>query len=151
MAADAQGKPGDIALSPEVWQHLQPIAAGYPLAQEVVRLEAITAPPPSAPPSAPPLTEATVPGLRAYLSDSILARLDAGQSAWLAELRTVTVIFLNLPNLNHTIPLAQAQAVIHKLEDILHRHEGTINKVSVDDKGSRSAGGLWIASPGARG
>jgi class 3 adenylate cyclase len=73
--------------------------------------------------------------MRAYIPGAILTRLAAGQISWLAELRRVTVIFINLPDLNHTMPLEQAQTVMRTLQAALYRYEGSINKLNVDDKG----------------
>src|SRR5258708_5548950 len=59
----------------------------------------------------------------------------AGQTGWLAELRRVTVLFVNLPSLNHTTTLEQAQLVASTLQTVLYRYEGSLNKLNVDDKG----------------
>src|SRR5258708_16993913 len=59
----------------------------------------------------------------------------AGQTGWLAELRRVTVLFVNLPDLNQTTSLEQAQTVASTLQTVLYRYEGSLNKLNVDDKG----------------
>jgi predicted ATPase len=59
----------------------------------------------------------------------------AGQTGWLAELRRVTVIFVHLPTLNHTTPLDQAQDVIRALQIALYKYEGSVDKLSIDEKG----------------
>ena len=73
--------------------------------------------------------------LRAYIPGAILARLAAGQSGWLAELRRVTVLFINLPDLTYSTSLDQAQAVMQALQTALYRYEGSLNRIGVDDKG----------------
>jgi class 3 adenylate cyclase/tetratricopeptide (TPR) repeat protein len=75
--------------------------------------------------------------LRGYLPAAILSRLDAGQTGWLAELRPVTVLFINLAGLNvlTTEALDQTHAVIRSLQSTLYRHEGSLNKLSLDEKG----------------
>ena len=40
------------------------------------------------------------PALLGYVPAAIRSRLDAGQGGWLAELRRITVLFVNLPGLN---------------------------------------------------
>ncbi|MFT7694897.1 MAG: putative ATPase/class 3 adenylate cyclase, partial [Candidatus Latescibacterota bacterium] len=62
----------------------------------------------------------------------------AGQTAWLAELRRVTILFVYLPNLNAAPVkrLEQNQQVIGALQTLVERFEGSINKLSVDDKGA---------------
>ena len=133
---------GDIVLSPPAWQLLQKYAVGRPLAADppakpAIRLLSLTQPPPPASPAnhRHDLPLAIEAGLRAYIPGAILSRLDAGQFGWLAELRRVTVIFINLPELNYTMPLKQAQVVMQTLQNVLYRYEGSINKLSVDDKG----------------
>lgn len=137
--AGGQAQPGEVVLSPQAWTLIRNVANGVPLtsnpAQPVVRLITITTPLPLAANTPPVLTETTEAGLRAYIPGAILARLDAGQSGWLAELRRVTIIFANLPDLDYAMPLAQAQAVMQTLQRAVYRYEGSVNKLSVDDKG----------------
>jgi class 3 adenylate cyclase/tetratricopeptide (TPR) repeat protein len=73
--------------------------------------------------------------LRAFIPAAVLRRLQAGQTEWLAELRRVTVLFLNLPDLDHSVALRRAQAAIEALQTTLYQYEGSINKLSVDEKG----------------
>jgi class 3 adenylate cyclase/tetratricopeptide (TPR) repeat protein len=147
-AAGHLAQPGEILLAPEAWVLLQetgpgmvaslvtPTEADSGAASGVMRLNTL------------PQNRMTVSdngdlnlhgemeaGLRAYIPGAVLARLAAGQLSWLAELRRVTVIFANLPDLNYSIPLDQAQVVMQMLQTILYRYEGSINKLSVDDKG----------------
>ncbi len=76
--------------------------------------------------------------LRAYIPGAILARLAAGQTSWLAELRRITVLFVNLPGQDHTVPnaLDQAQTMMRTIQTAVYRYEGSINKITVDDKGA---------------
>ena len=84
--------------------------------------------------------------LNAYIPRAISSRLSAGQAAWMAELRRVTVLFIELPGFGQTereVPdratqlqkLAEAQTVLYTLQQILYGYEGTANKISVDEKG----------------
>ncbi|MFN8458085.1 MAG: adenylate/guanylate cyclase domain-containing protein [Anaerolineae bacterium] len=137
-------QPGEILLAPEAWALLQGAGIGQGLAaghngkaQGVMRLQSLP-PIPTAADSrltASDLEADMEAGLRAYIPGAVLARLAAGQLGWLAELRRVTVLFINLPDLNYAIPLEQAQTVMRTLQTILYRYEGSINKLSVDDKG----------------
>ena len=156
--AGSQARPGDIVLSPEAWALLQNVGVGAPLLapplvtsdsattngsqKGAVRLIGLRH---SLPASAvtPPLWQGIAAhlsheaeaGLRAYIPGAILARLAAGQVGWLAELRRVTVIFINLHDLDYAMPLEQAQSLMQTLQTSLYRYEGSINKLSVDDKG----------------
>src|SRR5207249_12297327 len=62
-------------------------------------------------------------------------RLEAGQTEWVGEMRQLTVLFMNLPGLTFRTPPHQAQAVMCELQRALYHFEGSINKLSVDDKG----------------
>jgi class 3 adenylate cyclase/tetratricopeptide (TPR) repeat protein len=151
-----QVRPGEVVLSPQAWALIEDMAAGILLpissfskddgppfipssegrkgAMVLQKLSNPLPPPTNArqPIDLPPEAEI---GLRPYIPSAILARLAAGQRGWLAELRRVTVIFANLPDLDYTMPLEQAQAVMHTLQMAVYRYEGSINKLSVDDKG----------------
>ncbi|MGC4122165.1 MAG: adenylate/guanylate cyclase domain-containing protein [Myxococcales bacterium] len=72
-------------------------------------------------------------GLRAYLPRAVLDRLD--QASFLSELRTATVMFVNFPNATYQTPLARAHLIAQLLQSTLDKHEGTLNKLSVDEKG----------------
>jgi class 3 adenylate cyclase len=73
--------------------------------------------------------------LRAYIPGAIINRLSAGQSSWIAELRRVTVLFINLPDLDQNTELEKAQYIARRIQSSVYRYEGSINKISVDDKG----------------
>ncbi|HKQ02404.1 MAG TPA: AAA family ATPase, partial [Actinomycetes bacterium] len=76
--------------------------------------------------------------LRGYVPGAILARLDAGQTAWLSELRHVSVLFLGLPDLDDITPgaLGQANDLVCEVQEALYEYEGSVNKLGVDDKGT---------------
>jgi class 3 adenylate cyclase/tetratricopeptide (TPR) repeat protein len=140
-------RPGDIILSPEAWALLQANAVGVPVLppagsanggpKEAVRLtgmrQSLAAPAKTN--GYLSLPHEAESGLRAFIPGAVLARLAAGQVGWLAELRRVTVIFINLHDLDYAMPLEQAQTLMQTLQTSLYRFEGSINKLSVDDKG----------------
>lgn len=100
-----------------------------------VLLNSIREPLPPEPIPVPTLPSEAEDGLRAYIPGAILTRLAAGQGGWLAELRRITIIFINLPDLDYTLSPGQGQGIMETLQTILYRYEGSINKLSVDDKG----------------
>src|SRR5262249_47678585 len=51
------------------------------------------------------------------------------------EMRQLTVLFVNLPGLNYRTPLAKSQEVMEALQKELYRFEGSVNKLSTDEKG----------------
>src|SRR5207245_6254506 len=109
-----------------------------------VLLESVSAPL-SIQPAARPKPEAKATAvLRAFIPGSIRSRLDSGQTDWLAELRRVTVLFINLPDFNYDTPLHKAQEAMAALQTNLYRYEGSINKISVDDKGASLVAALGL-------
>ncbi|MBA3531332.1 MAG: adenylate/guanylate cyclase domain-containing protein, partial [Ardenticatenales bacterium] len=142
--AEQAALPGEVLLSPEAWQLVRVNCIGTPLHTlrehngkglpvDEVRLESVRLP--IALRSASPLARLSrieESSIRAYIPGAILYRLLAGQSGWLAELRRLTILFVNLPTLTHHTRLEQAQTVIRALQGSLYRYEGSINKLSVD-------------------
>ena len=79
--------------------------------------------------------ETTQAALRPYIPGAIIHRISAGQSDWLAELRKVTILFVNLPELSHNTSLETAQELMRLIQQLVYRFEGSLNKISQDDKG----------------
>jgi class 3 adenylate cyclase/tetratricopeptide (TPR) repeat protein len=135
--AEHHAQPGEIILSPEAWALASPCSKGTLLEHGCVRLQAVDQP------LAPTPTERPAPGedagaaLCAYVPGAVRARMAAGHNAWLGELRRVTVLFVNLPGLNRTAgsALEATQRVMQTLQTILYRYEGSLNKLSIDEKG----------------
>ena len=73
--------------------------------------------------------------LRPYIPGAIINRLTAGQSSWIAELRRVSVLFINLPGLDQDTELENAQSIARLIQRSVYHYEGSINKINVDDKG----------------
>lgn len=73
--------------------------------------------------------------LRAYIPGAIINRLSAGQSSWIAELRRVSVLFINLPDIDQNTKIERSQSVARMIQRSIYRYEGSINKINVDDKG----------------
>lgn len=143
-AANHHASPGQIYLSPEAWALTQGQGQGCPEPDGSVRLETMQTPV-ALPPATPPVpTPEAVGALRTFLPGAIRTRLDAGQTDWLAELRHVTVLFINLPDFTADTPLAQAQEAMAALQTHLYRYEGSINKISVDDKGASLVAALGL-------
>jgi len=142
--AEAQAQPGEVILSPEAWGLIQTQFAGEPLPTGAVRAQDVvqTLPPQVA--LSITINPEAEAALWTYLPGAIRARLAAQQSEWLTELRRVTVVFLNLPDLNHTTPLEQAQNIMLALQAALYRYEGSVNKISIDDKGSTLVAALGL-------
>ncbi|AXQ30921.1 hypothetical protein D0B54_20535 [Solimonas sp. K1W22B-7] len=141
-AISGEAAPGEVLLSQEA-ARLLPSAEGERLASGALRLRALNAPVPRAA-STPPWPAGFAETLRRYIPYAILHRLAAGQTQWLGELRRLTVLFVNLPELRHDLPLARMQQVMLALQQALYRYEGSINKLSVDDKGATLVAALGL-------
>jgi class 3 adenylate cyclase/tetratricopeptide (TPR) repeat protein len=82
--------------------------------------------------------------LRAYIPGAIINRLSAGQGSWIAELRRVSVLFINLPDINQNTRLEVSQNIARLVQRSIYRYEGSINKINVDDKGITIVGALGL-------
>ena len=135
-AAERQAQPGEIVLMGEVWPQVSDAFVGRMLPTGDVRVEAVRRwlPPQPLPPTrVDPAMECR---LRGVAPAAILARLAAGQREWLAELRRLTVVFIQLPDMNDALPLERAQSVMCALQSVLRRYQGTIGRLGVDEKGA---------------
>jgi class 3 adenylate cyclase/tetratricopeptide (TPR) repeat protein len=99
------------------------------------------APPAAAPVGGGPAVAALV---APYLPRAMLASMVAGHEEWLAELRQITVVFANLPDLDHRAGLEEADELMRALQGALYRYEGSINKLSVDEKGTTLVAALGL-------
>ncbi len=86
-------------------------------------------------PKKPVIPEGAENSLRPYIPGAVINRLTAGQGSWIAELRRVTVLFINLPDLDQYTELESAQNIARLVQKSVYRYEGSINKINVDDKG----------------
>ena len=127
----------DVVLAPEVWRKVRRHCLATPLDDGFVRLDEVQHPLPLWPLSRATPGPVASPALLGYVPGAIRNRLEAGQSGWLAELRKITVLFVNLPGLNQIAPteLDRLQLVMRTIQEAIYRFEGSVNKLSVDDKG----------------
>ncbi len=143
-----RARPGDVVLSPAARKHAGEPLTGTPIEDGFFRLTAVEGPAPPLPsleragpgagraaPALPPDAGEAEAALKAYIPGAVRARLDAGHTGFLAELRRVTVIFASLSGVDGRTPLEEAQAVVRELQGALYRVEGSINKLSADEKG----------------
>ena len=108
-AANAQARPGEVALSPEAWALVHDRIDGEPLPGGAVRVHGLQVPVPRPPPPAP---AGSPRALLAYVPLAVMDQVESGGSNWLAELRRVTVLFVNFPGLTPATPIERAQAVM---------------------------------------
>ena len=141
-AANAQARPGEVAISADSWSLVRDRIVGEPLPGGAVRVRGVRGSWAPGPPE--PLAATDPHALLAYIPAAVVDQFGRGGSDWLAELRHVTVLFVNFPGLTPSTPLERADAVMRELQEILFRYEGTINKLSVDDKGASLIAALGL-------
>ncbi|NNJ12887.1 AAA family ATPase [Chloroflexales bacterium ZM16-3] len=142
--AEAQARPGDVVIAAEAWPLVAECCVGEPLPSGAVRLGSLTDYLPMRGLETPLLRADMADVLRSYLPKAILARMDAGQTAWLAEQRQVTVLFVNLPGLRADTPLRQAQKLMRTIQSMLYRFEGSISRLGTDSKGPTLVAALGL-------
>ncbi len=126
---------GQFITSPEAWRFLKPHAIGSQVEAGFVMLERIKTKVKNEAKHSISLNENSIPALRSYIPGAIAKRIDAGQSDWLAELRRVTSLFINIPEMVRGTSPDFAQKIAQLLQSAIYRYEGSMNKISVDDKG----------------
>ena len=134
---------GDILITPSAWEAIEWDCSAerlrFPFKEKVLeagRLEGLK----QRTPVSTPWKDLIIPedaqsSLRAYIPGAIVNRLVAGQSGWIAELRRITVLFINLPDIDENMSLENAQSIARLVQRSVYRYEGSINKINVDDKG----------------
>ena len=133
-----QAAPGSIVLSPDAWELLEKDAHGKLFGEGYITLLGLGRTAQKIDPNqklfqAPQEASAA---LKTYIPGAIRDRLSAGQSSWLGELRNVTVLFINFPDLNYESSLETAQEVMYQLQSTLYHYEGSFNDNFVDERGA---------------
>lgn len=134
--AAKQAEPGEVACSPQAWTLLEArTAKAAGMGCRILRdIEPSLPPPCFDPPQLPLVAE---PALRQYIPPAIQTRLDAGQADWLAEFRHVSVMFVNVQAAD-LVPAGAPdllQAIATTLQRAIHRYDGGVNELVMDDKG----------------
>ncbi len=141
--ANGLAKAGEILITPSAWKLIRNDSIAEPMEFELKeaiaqggRLNGLDKPSSIFSSNVKPtIPDGAENSLRAYIPGAIINRLSAGQSGWIAELRRVTVLFINLPNLDQDTALERSQNIARLIQRSVYRYEGSINKINVDDKG----------------
>ncbi len=134
-------EPGQVLLSPPALAAAADRCTGAPAAGGRLAVEHVSARPPVEPRSlpSPPAWMATV--LHAAVPRAVADRLAAGQGAWLAEFRDVTVLFVGLHDVvGSGDPARRLQAPVEALQGVMQRLEGTSYQFLEDEKGTSFVG-----------
>ncbi|HYY79409.1 MAG TPA: adenylate/guanylate cyclase domain-containing protein, partial [Actinomycetes bacterium] len=119
--AARQAQPGQVVVASEAWALLDDACVGERVAGGV-RLTWAPPPPPAGEGFPPPLPDGLDDMLVPYVPRALLGSLRAGHGEWLAELRRVTLLFVNLPGLDHNVTLERAQPAMQALQTALYRY-----------------------------
>lgn len=135
VAVQKNLQPGQIIVSREAWKYLKNQAVGLSAQDENMLLNGINSQVPKEAARVFELKENSIPALRSYIPGAIARRIDAGQSDWLAELRRITSLFINIPEMTRGADPEAAQKLAQILQSSIYRYEGSVNKIAVDEKG----------------
>ncbi|PTL84473.1 AAA family ATPase [Vitiosangium sp. GDMCC 1.1324] len=133
-------RPGEVVLSPEAWTLLAGRGTGDTREGGQVCLSAISIPvelPTAGRPDE--LQESHAQVLRSYVPPVVSERLLAGQTEYLAEFRTVSVMFVHLSSLDAAASFAELagpQEVVSLAQEQLRRFGGTLYQLLRDEKGT---------------
>ncbi|MBL4681563.1 MAG: AAA family ATPase [Pseudomonadales bacterium] len=132
-------EPGYVGVSAEAWKYMQAYTIANPegeeIAPDILRLDKIANLDRRKNRPDIQLREEQASLLRPYLPAAVTHRLDANLDAYLGELRRLTILFVNLPDIDYQTPVETAQEIMIALQESCYKYEGSINKLSVDDKG----------------
>ena len=138
VALDEHVQSGDVVLSPEAWELVKDYCVGQALTDGHVQLASLSKTLSPRPLPALTLSPDAEAVLRAYVPNMVLSRIDVEQTEWLAELRRVTVLFINLIGLDYAASnvLVQVQDAMQVIQHILYHYEGSFVQIRTDEKGT---------------
>jgi class 3 adenylate cyclase len=144
FSALEHAKAGQVVVSLQCWTHVENDFRATPLQMGSMLVDGGHGHEPPRPAPAASFTETMRDGMSRYVPATVTARLAVNQENWIGELRMVTVLFVNLPELNYATPLDRAQTIVRYLQQELYRFEGSINKLNLDDKGTSLLAALGL-------
>ncbi len=137
LAAE-RAAPGQALVAAEAWELARGRVQGRPIEDGLWELTGVEAIPGALQEPRrdrfPGVVDAQV---RPFIPGAVRHRYDAGVTSFLAELRPLTVLFVNLPVMPGLRPpdRAQLQQLVHLGQRELYRFEGAVDKLMMDDKG----------------
>jgi class 3 adenylate cyclase len=132
-------KSGEVIVSATAWASLAAYATAQRVTAQAVRVAAVTAPAPALSPSpSHAALDTNDDTLRRYVPSSIQARIDAGQTDWLAEFRRLSVLFVDIGPLDSTVPdaLDRLQRATVIVQGAVEHYGGSVCHLVADDKGT---------------
>lgn len=140
-----QTQPGEVTFSREAWLPIAHLCRVQPVGQDAhalefptcVRLVSLLAELPLLVPMGQTRSPVSQQAVRAYVPALVHDRLERLPLSWMAERRTATVLFLHLPGMEALMEydLDRAQEIMQAAQRCVYREEGTILRLTVDEKG----------------
>ena len=130
--------PGQVVVSDRAWALASARCRGHRLPGGAFRLLEVTDAPPRVPLDRAEPPEEAEPALRSFLHGAVMARVRAGQARWLAELRTISVLFIQLAGLapDDEDALDRVHDALVQCQHALYRQGGAFSGLSLADKGA---------------
>ncbi|MBW4024527.1 MAG: AAA family ATPase [Proteobacteria bacterium] len=130
--------PEEILLSDAARAALGEDAEAVRAGPNAFRLVALLRAPPPVPLSIPPVPADALQRVTTHVPLPLASRLDRGLLDWGAELRRVTVVFVGIPDLDHSSPgvLRTLETVAETVGPLVRRHDGYVHQLRVDESGA---------------
>jgi len=140
-ACEKQAQPGEVYVSAVAWLlvdngSLVGVQKGSGGALANYRLDSIKNPLDLPPPITLPLYKDMEESIKTYIPPAVLRNVASDTKRWLAELRNISVIFLNLTSPFKEEKLQELQTAIGEMQEIMNKYEGVLRQFMIDDKGS---------------
>jgi class 3 adenylate cyclase/tetratricopeptide (TPR) repeat protein len=144
--AEHQAQPGQIILSPQAWAQAEPFFVGTPnghsrgfvnLYKAINPLSKLVPVTLAWDELSPEQMQVAEQALECYVPYAVKARLDE-PAEWLAELRRMTILFIGIGGIDYDAADAgeRLQTFLQAAQEVTYQFEGSLSKVTVDDKGT---------------
>jgi predicted ATPase/class 3 adenylate cyclase len=131
---------GEVAVDADGWALLERRADGRPCPDGSRVLTAVHGTPRVR--HRTPIDDIPDAALAPYIPPSVLDREAA--ATWIAELRRLTVFFVDLPDLVHGVALDDIQTLIAAVQADVERHAAQIHQIGVDNHGTSLLGATGL-------
>lgn len=126
---------GQVLISGSAWQHVQSGGTGRPHEANLVELLSLDPPLSGARPPGPVTARADPAELEFYLPAALRARPEWATSAWLAELRTATSLFVRVTGPNVSDDLDLTERVMQAVHATVIRYRGEMLRIAACEGG----------------
>jgi len=133
---EREAQPGELVASAQAWSLIESYADGVAAGGGGVRVRAVASPIALSPTGAdatdrPP---GAIARLRCFAPPTVLDGLESGHGDWLAELRYITALFVQLPDWG-SVRLEDAQATMAAVHSAVDRYGGQVIRLGMDASG----------------